>query len=120
MSLQPDPSMADHPFVKEWNALAQRVHQCAVDKGFYTSGSKEMTYVLAWMGSELGEAFEALREGNPESKKIPGFTHFEEEIADVVILALDMAQNHGFNIGEAIVRKYLYNTTRERLHGKAR
>ena len=39
--------------------------------------------------SELSEALEGYREGNQESKKIPGFTSAEEEFADCIIRIFD-------------------------------
>lgn len=73
---------------------------------------------FALMHSELSEAFEALRDGNPPSEKIPGYTLVEEELADAVIRILDWGYQHGYDIGAAVISKGLYNLDRPYLHGK--
>lgn len=73
---------------------------------------------LALAESELGEATEAIREGNPPSEKIPGFSSLEEEVADCIIRLMDFAATRGLRVGEAIVAKMAYNRTRPTRHGK--
>lgn len=70
------------------------------------------------MVSEIGEAYDALRCGNPASTKIPGYSHVEEELADVIILILDWSYQHGYDIGAAVITKALFNRTRPPLNGK--
>lgn len=70
------------------------------------------------MHSELSEALEALRHGNPMDDHIPEFTGVEAELADVVIRVMDYACSRNLRLGEAIVAKMAYNTTRENKHGK--
>ena len=71
---------------------------------------------LALIHSEVTEALEALRESNPESSKIPGFTCLEEELADVVIRILDLAGWMSLDIGGAIVAKMNHNEGRPHRH----
>ena len=73
---------------------------------------------IARIGSELGELVDALRNGNPESEKIPGFTHGEEEMADAVIRILDFCGYYGYDIQGAVDAKMAYNKTRPYKHGK--
>jgi NTP pyrophosphatase (non-canonical NTP hydrolase) len=61
---------------------------------------------------------EALRAGNPDSLKIPGFSQVEEELADLVIRAMDYAGAHDLALGAAIVAKHAYNVGRPIRHGK--
>jgi len=67
--------------------------------------------------TELAEAMEAYRDGNPESDKIPGYSKLEEELADVVIRLLDFAGGEGLDIEGAVMAKMAYNETRPYRHG---
>lgn len=73
---------------------------------------------IALMHSELSEALEGIREGNPESTKIPGFSQAEEEYADLFIRGMDEAKKRKYRLAEAILAKMLYNTGRPHKHGK--
>ena len=70
------------------------------------------------MHCELSEATEAMRIGNPDSKKIPAFSSVEEELADEVIRIMDFAGKNDLRIAEAIVAKIIYNASRPYKHGK--
>jgi hypothetical protein len=67
--------------------------------------------------SELSEALEALRHGNPPDDKIPEFNGAVAELADAVIRAMDMCAARGWPLGEAIVAKHAMNKSRARMHG---
>ena len=55
------------------------------------------------MHSELSEALEALRQGNPRSEHIPEFSGVEEEMPDLIIRVLDAAAARSWRVGEALV-----------------
>ncbi len=67
--------------------------------------------------TELAEAMEAYRVGNPPSKKIPQFTQIEEELADCLIRILDFAAAEGLDIEGALAAKAAYNADRSYRHG---
>jgi NTP pyrophosphatase (non-canonical NTP hydrolase) len=118
------------------NEMAAHFHAIAQSKGFYdlhnevilnenlSAADRQsldralLQASIARMHSELSEAVEAVRHGNPESEKIPGFSHLEEEFADLLIRVLDCCGFYQLNIGEAVVAKSEYNLNRPYLHGK--
>ena len=73
---------------------------------------------MARIMGEVGEAVEAMRHGNPESEKIPGFSHVEEELADTLIRIFDYCGLKQYDLGGAVIAKMSYNSGRPHLHGK--
>ncbi|MEA3356607.1 MAG: MazG nucleotide pyrophosphohydrolase domain-containing protein [Candidatus Bipolaricaulota bacterium] len=94
----------------------ERVHKTAVQHGWWDE-PRPVGEVLMLMVTELAEAMEAYREGDPESKKIQGYSRLEEELADVLIRLLDFAGGKGFDIEGAVAAKMVYNETRSYRHG---
>lgn len=91
----------------DWNAA----------QGFWASDNTAEK--IALMHSELSEALEADRKGITSDDKIPAYTGLEAELADVVIRILDFSGRHNLRLGEAIIEKLAFNTTRPFKHGKA-
>lgn len=103
-------------FVSSFNQLAGEIHQTAVSKGWWDT-ERNNGEIIALMHSELSEALEAIRHGNPPDDKLPEFTGAEAELADVIIRIMDMAPGRGWRIAEAVVAKMAYNRTRPHKHG---
>ena len=103
-------------FIESFNALAGDVHDNAVAKGWWDE-ERNNGEIIALMHSELSEALEAMRNGNPPDDKIPEFTGVEAELADVIIRIMDMAPARGWRIAEAVVAKMAMNKTRAHKHG---
>lgn len=98
------------------NALAQDLHQTAIDKKWYER-SREIPELLCLVHSELGECLEAARNADPVSAKIPPHSQCVEELADAVIRILDMCAYFKWDIGGALIAKAKYNETRPERHG---
>lgn len=70
------------------------------------------------MVTEISEAAEAARQGNPPSKKAAGYTEVEEELADVRIRVNDWAAYKGYRVTDAMISKVEHNRSRPYKHGK--
>ena len=106
----------DLPFVEQWNRIAAAVQIISVSKGWW-KGDRNNGELLMLMVSELAEALEGLRHGNPTSEHIAQFSAVEEELADVVIRIMDVAVARGWKVADAIVAKIEFNRGREYMHG---
>ncbi len=107
------------PFRRGWNNVAQDAHENAVNKGFWPEEGRNDGELLALIHSEISEALEAIRAGNPPDDKLPQFTGAEVELADAVIRIMDMALARQWRVAEAIEAKMAFNKTRAYKHGKA-
>lgn len=103
-------------FVDGFRMMQAAVHQTARDKGWWDQDRNEGE-MIALMHSELSEALEGLRHGNPPDSHIPEFTSVEAEFADTIIRMMDYAEAKGLRLAEALVAKRMFNMGRERMHG---
>ena len=74
---------------------------------------------IALAHSELSEALESIRHGDPPDDKIPEFKGSVAEMADTIIRIMDLACELKLPLGEAIVAKQRFNETRPFRNGKA-
>jgi NTP pyrophosphatase (non-canonical NTP hydrolase) len=108
------------------NALADYVYDIAASKGWHDA-PVEMSTSCSNIHAEVSELWEAYRNGalSEPCSKAEGMTSLglraltcqEEELADIIIRALDTSTESGIDIGEAVRIKSLYNVSRPRMHG---
>ncbi len=116
--------------IQALNDLASLIHQNAVEKGFYDKEETDGEFIARSTGNlhgEVSEWWEAFRTGKlnqPCDKAaamsaagLSALTCEEEELADVIIRALDIAKRRKVNIGKAVAMKHLFNKTRAHRHG---
>lgn len=110
------------------NQLACDVYALACDKGWHRSlEDAYMGRFIANLHSEASELWEAYRRNalskpcdkaeEMEAIGLKPLTCLEEELADIVIRALDTAKAFGVNIGNAIHAKHTFNRSRPERHG---
>lgn len=117
------------------NILAKEIHQNNVQKGFYEN-EKNIGEMLALIHSEVSEALEADRKDKYTTGTIEVINSFaidemfitdfnigvkdtfEDELADIVIRVMDLAEFKGINLEAHILAKMRFNAMRPHKHGK--
>lgn len=87
-----------NPLAVAWQVFQEECYKTAVEKGWWEDPRSSGT-LIALMHSELSEALEGLRKGNPDSEKF-GISSLEEELADVLIRMGDFCEHKGYDIGD--------------------
>ena len=106
------------------NRIAAHVFDVAMKSGFHESDERAGRFAefISNIHGEVSELWEAYRRGNLFEKcdKPIQLTCLEEELADIIIRALDTARTHGIDIANAVQVKSDYNETRSYKHGGKR
>ena len=111
--------------MKTINEIADAVHQLAWDKGWHSKSEGVDAFVERMcnnLHNEISEFHEAWRNNKlfEQCDKQIGLTCAEEELADLIIRALDNARKLGIDIQSAIEVKHNYNKMRSNRHGGKR
>ena len=130
-----DTDPTENSFIYAFNVLSERVHDTAVDKGWWEDRDTMISIgyahseragkfaelmnasnLVALEHSELSEGLEGMRKSLMDDK-IPEFTMEEAEAADVVIRLMDRAKARKLRVAEAIIAKMKMNQGRSQRHG---
>ncbi len=100
-----------------WNKR-QNLKECL----FNRDAQLELIEALALIMTEAAEAIESVRKNlnwsEDKDQHLPHRTNLETELADIMIRCLDLAGGLNIDIGQVILEKLEYNSTRPYLHGK--
>lgn len=89
--------------------LSRQIDEWAVEKGWKTETPRDLLHLSMLVLTELAEAAEAFRVGNPPCER-PGMEHMShaaEELADTLIRIIQMAAEHNLDLNDAIRRRLL-------------
>ena len=117
--------------ITDINEFAYAVHENAIEKGFHPTDESEDQFIANQcnnMHAEITELWDAFRSDTQyqwcdKAAKMRelGLTPIDcaqEELADIIIRALDVSERIGINIVVALNSKHEYNKTRPYKHGK--
>jgi NTP pyrophosphatase (non-canonical NTP hydrolase) len=90
------------------NEMAEAVYDNAKKHGWWDT-QRNIPELLCLIHSEVSEALEAYRNDD--------FANLGEELADIVIRVMDMAEGYGYDLEAEIIKKHEHNKTREYRHG---
>ena len=97
----------------ELEKIQKEIHEIAVNHGWWDA-DKPRTFLdlIMLVVCECSEAVEEYR----KTGTVEGNDHIAEELADVLIRVLDLAEHYNINMSEAIAKKVEFNKSRPYRH----
>jgi len=114
--MQKQPEFDHGQFVTFFTAIQRECHDIAMKHGWWDE-PRTFGDITALFHSEITEAFEAYRNGDPGDKDCPDFSNREVELADCIIRIMDYAEKEKLLVAEALIAKMKFNRTRPYRHG---
>ncbi len=105
-------------FARVLRKFAAEQHADTKRAGFWPDHPRNPSEALMGIVSEVGEVYEALRDGNLQDKDLSQYTAASVQLGDVIMRCLDLAEGQGWTTIEAMPDKMLYNRQRPYKHGK--
>lgn len=90
------------------NEIAKKAHDCAVKRGKISPLDAENNFYRDLL-NEVAEVFNTAGETSPH---IEHFTDFEEELADVILVAMSTLHHFGSNVEALLKAKMEFNQIR--------
>ena len=106
----------DEEFLRLYKKMAERVHHLAASQGLWPP-NRHVAIPIALAHSELSEALECFRMGNPPDKNISDMNGAEVQLSDVLGILMDMEVGYGLDISGALAKKMEFNKSRGYMHG---
>lgn len=94
--------------VENLNEIAKKAHDCAVRRGKISPIDEENNFYRDLL-NEVAEVFNAEGKTSPH---IEHFSDFEEELADVILVAMSTLHHFGSNVDALIKAKMDFNQIR--------
>ena len=114
----PEPNPFDDPeFLTSYRRVAERQYEVLAAHGFWDWDIVHPAILIAKAHSELSEALECFRLGNPPDKNIGEYTGGEVQLSDCLGVLMGMEVGLNLHVSEALLRKQRFNVGRPQRHG---
>ena len=102
------------------NLFSKCVHNNALKKGFWRHKTEEINLIhaVSQVYDEVCEFRDAVFDKNRMDKHLTNNTNLSVEIADIIMVLLDIGCHLKLQIPKIMIEKYLFNLSRPYLHGE--
>jgi hypothetical protein len=110
----------DPDFVLAWSRVAAKVHDLSERQGLWSKQGRSygrLVTMIALCHSELSEALECMRVGDPPDKNVSEMSGVEVQLSDALGILMDISAGFGFDLAGALLKKMEFNKGRGDMHG---